>query len=98
MTDSFVEACIKRDKNLRGRVKLLGSMLGEVIETQSGSDVLHNVERLRKGFIRLRKENDPARLQRLKKMIDKLSLSYNRQRQAQITKELIEIISGAEAL
>ncbi len=31
-------------------------------------------------------------------MIDKLTLSYNRQRQAQITKELIEIISGAEAV
>lgn len=31
-------------------------------------------------------------------MIDKLSVSYNRQRQAQITTELIEIISGAEAL
>jgi F-type H+-transporting ATPase subunit gamma len=31
-------------------------------------------------------------------MIDKLTLSYNRARQAQITKELIEIISGAEAL
>lgn len=31
-------------------------------------------------------------------MIDKLTVSYNRQRQAQITKELIEIISGAEAL
>ncbi len=31
-------------------------------------------------------------------MIDKLSITYNRQRQAQITKELIEIISGAEAL
>ncbi len=31
-------------------------------------------------------------------MIDNLSLSYNRQRQALITKELIEIISGAEAL
>ncbi|GGA35790.1 F0F1 ATP synthase subunit gamma [Pelagibacterium lentulum] len=31
-------------------------------------------------------------------MITKLQLSYNRQRQAQITKELIEIISGAEAL
>jgi len=31
-------------------------------------------------------------------MIKKLTLSYNRQRQAQITKELIEIISGAEAL
>jgi F-type H+-transporting ATPase subunit gamma len=31
-------------------------------------------------------------------MINKLTLRYNRQRQAQITKELIEIISGAEAL
>ncbi|MGR6429528.1 F0F1 ATP synthase subunit gamma [Rhizobium sp. PAMB 3182] len=31
-------------------------------------------------------------------MINKLTMSYNRQRQAQITKELIEIISGAEAL
>ncbi len=31
-------------------------------------------------------------------MIKSLNLSYNRQRQAQITKELIEIISGAEAL
>jgi len=31
-------------------------------------------------------------------MIDRLTITYNRQRQAQITKELIEIISGAEAL
>ncbi|RMF00517.1 MAG: F0F1 ATP synthase subunit gamma [Alphaproteobacteria bacterium] len=31
-------------------------------------------------------------------MIDKLTLNYNRTRQAQITKELIEIVSGAEAL
>jgi F-type H+-transporting ATPase subunit gamma len=31
-------------------------------------------------------------------MIDKLTLNYNRTRQAMITKELIEIISGAEAL
>jgi F-type H+-transporting ATPase subunit gamma len=31
-------------------------------------------------------------------MIDKLTMKYNRQRQAMITKELIEIISGAEAL
>ena len=31
-------------------------------------------------------------------MIDSLSINYNRSRQAQITKELIEIISGAEAL
>ena len=31
-------------------------------------------------------------------MINALTLTYNRSRQAQITKELIEIISGAEAL
>ncbi len=31
-------------------------------------------------------------------MIDKLTLTYNRTRQAAITKELIEIVSGAEAL
>jgi F-type H+-transporting ATPase subunit gamma len=31
-------------------------------------------------------------------MIDKLTLQYNRARQAAITKELIEIIGGAEAL
>jgi F-type H+-transporting ATPase subunit gamma len=31
-------------------------------------------------------------------MINRLSLTYNRQRQANITRELIEIVSGAEAL
>jgi len=31
-------------------------------------------------------------------MIDKLTLDMNRARQATITKELVEIISGAEAL
>jgi F-type H+-transporting ATPase subunit gamma len=31
-------------------------------------------------------------------MIDRLTMNYNRTRQAVITKELIEIISGAEAL
>ena len=31
-------------------------------------------------------------------MIDRLTMKYNRTRQAQITKELIEIISGAEAV
>ena len=31
-------------------------------------------------------------------MINRLTLNYNRTRQANITKELIEIISGAEAV
>ena len=33
-----------------------------------------------------------------KEMIDSLTLTYNKLRQAAITKELIEIVSGAEAL
>lgn len=36
--------------------------------------------------------------QNASEMIDKLSISYNRARQASITTELIEIISGASAL
>ena len=31
-------------------------------------------------------------------LVDKLTITYNRSRQAVITKELIEIISGAESL
>ena len=31
-------------------------------------------------------------------LIDVLTLNYNRSRQAQITKELIEVISGSEAI
>jgi F-type H+-transporting ATPase subunit gamma len=31
-------------------------------------------------------------------MVDALTLDYNKARQAQITKELLEVVSGAEAL
>jgi phosphoenolpyruvate carboxylase len=73
VSDPFVDACVKHDKSLRSRVKLLGQLLGEVIENQSGGDVVRAVERLRKGFIQLREDPDPARLERLKKFIAKLS-------------------------
>jgi len=33
-----------------------------------------------------------------KEMIDRLTLTYNRARQAAITTELMDIVSGAEAL
>jgi len=72
MTDSFVDACLKKDKALRSRVRLMGNMLGEVVASQSGEEVLHHIERLRKGFIRLRKDPDPGRLKRLKKLIYRL--------------------------
>jgi len=73
VSDPFVDACVKHDRALRGRVKLLGRLLGDVISSQSGGDILRTVERLRKGFLQLRDNPDPVRLTRLKKLIGKLS-------------------------
>ncbi|MDJ0739655.1 MAG: phosphoenolpyruvate carboxylase [Gammaproteobacteria bacterium] len=73
MSDPFIDACVKHDKALRGRVKLLGQLLGDVISRQAGADVLRTVERLRKGFIQLQNKPDAIRLGRLKKLIASLS-------------------------
>jgi len=73
VSDPFIDACVKQDKALRGRVKLLGQLLGDVISSQSGGEVLRTVERLRKGFLQYRNDQDPERLQRLKSLISKLS-------------------------
>jgi phosphoenolpyruvate carboxylase len=61
-----------RDKELRSRVRLFGNLLGEVLASQAGHDVLAAVETLRKGYIRLRKEDNPALRARMAKTIDKL--------------------------
>ncbi|VAW80437.1 Phosphoenolpyruvate carboxylase, partial [hydrothermal vent metagenome] len=61
-----------RDKELRSRVRLFGNLLGEVLASQAGTDVLAAVETLRKGYIRLRKEDNPALRQRLARVVDNL--------------------------
>lgn len=48
-----------RDKQLRARVKLLGNVLGKVIESQEGTATYNAVEKLRKGYIKLQKEDNP---------------------------------------
>ncbi|MEW7992633.1 MAG: phosphoenolpyruvate carboxylase [Candidatus Thiodiazotropha sp.] len=73
MSDPFVDACVKNDSVLRARVKLLGNLLGDVISTQSGSEVLRTIERLRKGFIKLRQDPDAERHARLERLISVLS-------------------------
>lgn len=73
MQDLFIRACVEKDRELRGRVKHLGGVLGQVLRTQVSEETYRVVERLRKGFISLRKEPDEARLNRLKRMIAKLS-------------------------
>ncbi len=60
------------DKALRSRVKLLGTLLGNVLKEQEGGEILAAVEALRKGFISLRKQDNPARRRRLKRLIETL--------------------------
>jgi phosphoenolpyruvate carboxylase len=73
VSDPFVDACVKNDSVFRARVKLLGHLLGDVISSQSGAEVLQTIERLRRGFIKLRQHPDPVRKERLKRLIAKLS-------------------------
>ncbi len=58
-----------RDKELRARVRLFGNLLGKVLSAQEGGQVLAAVETLRKGFIRLRSEDNPRLRARLVKAI-----------------------------
>ena len=67
------EISLPGDKELRSRVRLFGNMLGEVLLEQAGADVLSAVETLRKGYIRLRKQDNPALRARLSRTIDALS-------------------------
>ena len=64
MTDS--------DKKLRARVKLFGNLLGHVLRSQAGGRVFVAVEALRKGYIRLRKEESPEKREQLSRIIGKL--------------------------
>ena len=61
------------DKALRARVKLLGTLLGNILQEQEGRDVLAAVETLRKGYINLRKNDNQARRRRLARFIEGLS-------------------------
>ena len=60
------------DKTLRARVKLFGNLLGEVLHDQEGSKVLEAVETLRKGYISLRKKENPARRRKLTQFVEGL--------------------------
>ena len=60
------------DKQLRARVKLFGNLLGNVLRAQAGGRVLAAVETLRKGYINLRKEENPRQRERLAELIKTL--------------------------
>ena len=60
------------DKQLRARVKLFGHLLGNVLLSQAGARVYDAVEKLRTGFLSLRKEDNAARRARLMDLIESL--------------------------
>lgn len=67
------------DKVLRTRVKLLGSLLGNVLRSEAGEKVFQAVETLRTGFISQRDTHSETALEHLKdiiKTIDPVTLSH----------------------
>lgn len=60
------------DAQLRSTVKLLGKLLGNIIKSHAGTDVYVAVEKLRKGFINLREDNNQAKHDQLIRYIRRL--------------------------
>ncbi len=60
------------DKKLRRRVKLFGNLLGNVIKKLAGTHVYDAVEKLRKGYISLRKTDNPKKRAQLMAFIESL--------------------------
>jgi phosphoenolpyruvate carboxylase len=60
------------DRDLRARIKLFGSMLGDVMRDQERREVLDTVELLRKGFIEVRQAANSAKRRDLMRLIDAL--------------------------
>ncbi len=72
MSDSFTKACVKHDKELRARVRLFGTLLGEVLREQVGEKAFTIVERLRRGYLKLADRPDPGLSERLDRLIESL--------------------------
>ncbi len=73
MEDTFQSFSLANDEELRARVRLLGSLLGDIVRTQAGENVYRIVERLRKGYIQLRDEENADKRHRLLQLISQLS-------------------------
>ncbi len=60
------------DKELRSKVKLIGSALGDILKNHTRETVFDVVEELRTGHIELRKEHDENKRQQLMQLIEQL--------------------------
>ncbi len=68
----MVKPTLPNDKKLRTRVKLFGTLLGNVIKNLAGTHVYDAVEKLRKGYISLRKTDNPKKRAQLMAFIETL--------------------------
>ncbi len=60
------------DDHLRAQVKLLGALLGRVLQETAGEGVFEAVEELRQGFVDLHQQEDPARRAKLMALIESM--------------------------
>ena len=60
------------DDHLRAQVKLLGTLLGKVLQETAGEGVFEAVEALRQGFVDLHQQEDAARRAELMALIESL--------------------------
>ncbi len=60
------------DDHLRAQVKLLGTLVGQVLQEAAGEGVYEAVEALRQGFVDLHQQNDDAKRARLMELIESL--------------------------
>jgi phosphoenolpyruvate carboxylase len=58
--------------DLRSRVRVLGALVGEVLQEQEDSRVYLAVERLRKGFVEIHQDDDAEKRRHLMEFIDNL--------------------------
>lgn len=72
MVSSAKKLSASNDKKLRTRVKLFGNLLGNVINNLAGAHVYEAVEKLRKGYIGLRKADNPKKRAQLMAFIETL--------------------------
>ncbi|MHB1085225.1 MAG: phosphoenolpyruvate carboxylase [Thiobacillus sp.] len=63
------------DDHLRAQVKLLGTLLGQVVLKFAGEDVFEAVETLRRGFAELQQQEDQQRRTALMEVIDAMPAS-----------------------
>ncbi|MDD3518252.1 MAG: phosphoenolpyruvate carboxylase [Chromatiales bacterium] len=72
MNANTTSPSIPRDKELRASVKLLGTLLGNILRRHAGPQVYAAVEALRKGYLSQRKEDNPVRRRRLMRLIARM--------------------------